>query len=51
MSTVSLALRSHFFAFSPHLASVISVKRSIYAHFCEQHWPAIFGGIEQHLNS
>jgi hypothetical protein len=26
-------------------------KSSIDAHFCEQHWPAIFGGIEQHLNS
>jgi hypothetical protein len=29
----------------------LSVKRSIYAHFSEQHRSPIFGGIDQHLNS
>jgi hypothetical protein len=28
----------------------LSVKRSIYAHFSEQHWAPIFCGIDQHLN-
>ena len=31
-------------------APSISVKRSIYAHFSEQHWAAVFCGIDQHLN-
>jgi len=29
----------------------LSVKRSIYAHFSEQHRSPIFGSIDQHLNS
>jgi hypothetical protein len=28
----------------------LSVKRSVYAHFSEQHWAPIFCGIDQHLN-
>jgi hypothetical protein len=28
----------------------LSAKRSIYAHFSEQHWAPIFCGIDQHLN-